>query len=56
MHLFTRTRTIDPARAAEAHRFAVELSRYASAATGVDVIPWAIAPPPRLNPQPPTHE
>ena len=41
MHLFTRTRTIDPAHAGEAHAFAVETSRYASAATGLDVVPWA---------------
>jgi hypothetical protein len=41
MHLFTRTRMIDPARAREAHAFAVDLSRYASATTGLEVVPWA---------------
>lgn len=41
MHLFTRTRAIDPRHAAEEHAFAVELSRYASTTTGVEVVPWA---------------
>ncbi len=41
MHLFTRTRTIDPAHAGEAHAFAVALGRYASVTTGVEVVPWA---------------
>ena len=41
MHLFTRTRTIDPAHAGEAHAFAVDMSRYASATTGLEIIPWA---------------
>jgi hypothetical protein len=41
MHLFTRTRTIDPAHAGEAHAFAIEMARYASATTGLEVIPWA---------------
>lgn len=41
VHLFTRTRTIDTAHVVEAHAFAVELSRYASATTGVEVVPWA---------------
>jgi hypothetical protein len=43
MHLFTRTRTIDPAHAGEAHAFAVEMGQYASATTGLEVIPWATA-------------
>ncbi len=41
MHLFTRTRSIDPARTDEAHAFAVELGRYASRATGLEFVPWA---------------
>lgn len=40
MHLFTRTRTVDPAHAREAHAFAIDMSRYASDATGLDVVPW----------------
>jgi hypothetical protein len=41
MHLFTRTRTIDPAQAGEAYAFAVDMGRYAAATTGLEVVPWA---------------
>jgi hypothetical protein len=41
MHLFTRTRMIDPMHATEAHAFAVDMSQYAAATTGLEVIPWA---------------
>jgi hypothetical protein len=41
MHLFTRTRTIDPAHAGEAHAFAIDMAQFASATTGLEVIPWA---------------
>jgi hypothetical protein len=41
MHLFTRTRTIDPAHAGKAHAFAIDLAQYASATTGLEIIPWA---------------
>jgi hypothetical protein len=41
MHLFTRTRTIDPAHAGDAHAFAVDMAQHASATTGLEVIPWA---------------
>jgi hypothetical protein len=41
MQLFTRTRTINPAHADEAHAFAVDMGQFASSTTGLDVIPWA---------------
>ena len=41
MQLFTRTRTIDAAHADDAHAFAVDMGRYASAMTGLEVIPGA---------------
>ncbi len=43
MHLFTRSRTIDPAHAGEAHAFALDMSRHASDATGLDIVPWVTA-------------
>ncbi|HEX6658771.1 MAG TPA: hypothetical protein VF065_11845 [Ilumatobacter sp.] len=40
MHLFTRTRTINIEHADDAHRFAVEMGQYASATTGLEIVPW----------------
>jgi hypothetical protein len=42
MHLFTRTRTINASHADDAHAVAIEMARYATATTGLEVIPWAI--------------
>ena len=41
MHLFTRTRTINIEHADDAHAFAVEIGQYASATTGLEIVPWA---------------
>ena len=41
MHLFTRTRTINVEHADDAHAFAVDMGQYASATTGLEIVPWA---------------
>ena len=52
MHLFTRTRTMDTAKAPEALAFSVDIAQYVSSVTGLDVIPWAsvYGAPGRLTP------